>query len=406
MINISIVSLTIINVTARAAHFVLFLIIGNRFGISNATEEIFFLYAPLLVLMTVTMGVADVIVIPAMHRAKKIQGIWYMRRKFLHIILKIVPLFSAIILLFTWYLSRDVSMFSLLILAPIPILSSISSLYIGVLNSIDKHKFAVMSPIYGSVISIPIIFFVPTTAIGLAIVLLVFEIGRVIGLGIHSNGLKKINDIDLTKMRDLISDVTKNGKWQVMGSLFMGASVYVDILFANTLEVGSITSVEYASRLWNLIPLLFAGYIVTSYANMSKMASIQSLKDTYVYSTATKVGIAAAILSLLLILVRDPLISFIYSFGEMSLYDRKGIADLMACYILGAAPFLVGLVYVRALSAKGEVRTIAIVSFINMIANIILNFIFIRYWNILGIGLATSFTYLLASILLILWYKK
>lgn len=406
MLNLSLISLTILNIAARAAHFALFLIIGNRFGISNATEEVFFLYAPLVVIMTVTMGVADVIVMPAMHRAKNIGRLWYLRNIFLHAIFKYIPLITVMALILSWYLNRNINLQLLIILAPIPLLSSISALYIGVLNSIDMHKFAVMSPIYGSIISIPIIFIVPMTAVGLATILLLFEIGRVSGLTVHIWKAAKQNDSSDESISDLISEVAKNGKWQVLASLFMGMCVYVDILFASTIEVGSITFVEYASRLWNLIPLILAGYIVIRYSSMSKMESTKSLKNSYVIETAIKVGIIAIILSVILILIREPLITLIYSFGEVGPNDRKVLADLMACYVVGAAPFLIGLVYVRALSARGKVQIITIVSFINLLMNTILNFILIRYLNVLGIGLATSLTYILASILLIYWYKK
>ena len=406
MLSLSLISLTILNIAARAAHFALFLIIGNKFGISNATEEVFFLYAPLVVIMTVTMGVADVIVMPAMHRAKNIGRLWYMRDRFLHVIFKYIPLITVMALIFSWCLNRNINLQLLIILAPIPLLSSISALYIGVLNSIDMHKFAVMSPVYGSIISIPIIFIVPMTAVGLATILLLFEIGRVFGLTVHIWKAAKQNDSSDESMSDLISEVAKNGKWQVLASLFMGMCVYVDILFASTLEVGAITFVEYASRLWNLIPLLLAGYIVIRYSSMSKMESTKSLKNSYVIETAIKVGITAIILSVILILIRDPLITLIYSFGEIRPNDRKVLADLMACYVVGAAPFLIGLVYVRALSARGRVQIITIVSFINLLMNTVLNFILIRYLNVLGIGLATSLTYILASILLIYWYKK
>lgn len=406
--DISVLSLTLTNIIARSVHFVFFIVLGNIYGISAVTEDVFFLYAPIVVMMAVATGVADVIVMPAMHRAENFRCTKEVCTSFKLIIYKTVPVVSIIIIFAMWIIRPSANVLTLIILAPIPILSSVSSLYSGVLNSHDKHKLAVLGPVYGSILSLPTLFILPISAISLASVLLIFEVGRYLGMYWHSR-IIDISDSILSKSKDakkIVEKSIQNGKWQILGSLFMASSVFIDILFASTLGNGSITSVEYVGRLWNLVPLLFFGYLIYAYARMSKIASSGKLFKKQINKSAIMLGITAIVISGIIIFLRQNIIDLVYGLGSIGREERVVLANLLGSYVIGAAPFLMGLLYVRALSAIGQIKTITKVSFINLLSNIILNFIFIKYWGLIGIGLATSMTYLLASVLLFIWYKK
>src|SRR5713226_9281619 len=63
-------STTAVEIVARGMNLLVFLIIGNQFGASTTTDTVFFLYAPLTVIMSVAAGTAQAVIMPGIHRAQ------------------------------------------------------------------------------------------------------------------------------------------------------------------------------------------------------------------------------------------------------------------------------------------------------------------------------------------------
>lgn len=68
-IDFSAFIITLINGMSRFLHFLFFIVIGNRFGANSTTDTVLLIQAPLLILVSVTAGIAEAVVMPAMHRA-------------------------------------------------------------------------------------------------------------------------------------------------------------------------------------------------------------------------------------------------------------------------------------------------------------------------------------------------
>ena len=75
--------------------------------------------------------------------------------------------------------------------------------------------------------------------------------------------------------------------------------------------------------------------------------------------------------------------------------DVLTLAKLFSCYMLGAAPFVASLVYIRAISALGKTKILMIGAVVSVISNIVFNFVFTEIFLLIGIGLATSLTHLI-----------
>ena len=57
-------SITGVNIFARLFHLLVFLLIGNLYGMGHTTDLVFLVYAPFAVIMSVTAGAAEVIIMP------------------------------------------------------------------------------------------------------------------------------------------------------------------------------------------------------------------------------------------------------------------------------------------------------------------------------------------------------
>jgi peptidoglycan biosynthesis protein MviN/MurJ (putative lipid II flippase) len=224
--------------------------------------------------------------------------------------------------------------------------------------------------------------------------LLAFECGRLGGLRVLARRIRSSDDAQGANPGPVLTWAARNGRWQLMASLLMALNPLVDILFARTLGAGAVTTVEYASRLWNVIPLLFAGYLTLMYAKMSRgVASGSGNVMTRLHTRAVAVGLAGAAVTGVAMLGVEPTIQFVYGFGVMDFATRAELSHLLMAYLVGASPFVASLVYVRAFSAQGRVDVLAWVAVANVGTNLMLDAVLIRWVGLVGIGLATAGSY-------------
>src|SRR5215510_1748203 len=162
---------TLLEIFARSIHLLIFLIIGNRFGTGIVTDAVFFLYAPLTVIMSVTAGIAQAVVMPGEHRAQVVKCTNAFRRMIIRHTVSIVLPVSLIATLGAWTLSDHAGLLVAWILFPIPTLASLAAIYTGLLNAEDRHWLAVLSPAYGSVLAFLMLLLMPITPAGLATIL-------------------------------------------------------------------------------------------------------------------------------------------------------------------------------------------------------------------------------------------
>lgn len=401
-----IVSVTGLNLLARAAHLLLFLLIGNRFGANPATDAVFFLYAPLAVLVSVSAGAAEVVVMPALHRAERLGCHAEVRRALLRLGVFAVAPIGIVVVGVSWLLTGEVPLAAALILLPIPGLAVASAVRMGVLNSEARYSRAVLGPLYGGLLAAGVVLLVPTSAAGLAASLLVYEIGRALGLYLHSSPRQPGAPGRRRASRKVMGWALRRGGIQALGSFLVAMNPFVDILFARPFGEGAVTSVEYAGRLWNLVPMLFAGHLAVTYGRMSRDVAGGVLNHREVTALAVRTGLVAALVSIVALALSTPMVNVLYGRGAMSPESRQTLAGLLSFYFLGAGPFVAGLMYTRALSARGRVDVLARVAGISVVSNALLNWALTRGLGLDGIGLATSLSYLLGFLLMAYWWRR
>jgi putative peptidoglycan lipid II flippase len=296
----------------------------------------------------------------------------------------------------------------ILVLAPVPVLATISSIFTGLLNAEGNHRKAVLGPLYGSIASAILLISLPPSIYNLAAILLCYETGRLTGLWLHVRNAGKAFSDKASKSDLGITDwAIKGAKLQILGSFLGALNVFIDILFANTLEAGAVTFIEYSGRLWNLVPLLFTGTLVLVHAKMSRdAASTGFLHVKDVHITSLKIGVLAVVVSIIAIIFCAPVIDLLYGYANLEFQQRKTLSNLLVCYLAGTGPFVAGLVYVRAVSAEGKIRIITIVAAVSVVINLTLNYVLINIYGLNGIGIATSCTHIFSLMLLVYLFQR
>ena len=90
-------------------------------------------------------------------------------------------------------------------------------------------------------------------------------------------------------------------------------------------------------------------------------------------------------------------------YGYIKNHIQYSLATVFKCYVIGATPFMVSLVYIRALASEGKIGILIILTGINLFNNIWLNLLLIKYYGLNWIALATSISYLVGMVLILNW---
>jgi peptidoglycan biosynthesis protein MviN/MurJ (putative lipid II flippase) len=398
--------ITVFNLTARGFQLIFFILIGNHFGVDGQTDMVLFLQAPLLVLMAVSTSAAEAVVIPAVHRGLALNCPGVIMRSLYRKALPVVSIMAVLILGGILLTVPRASLMVAVLLFPMPALGVVSAVSMGSLNAVGHYRRATLGPIAGALLAIPTLLLIPRSEHSLAFSLLMFECGRALWLRLQAGRAVKEGDAGMPDSGAIIRWAVRGAKLQALASLIAALNPMVDILFANGLSQGAVTLVEYANRLWNCVPLLLSGTIVIAYTGMSQAASRGQLDPARVRRVAIRVGLAAGILSLMAIGILSPVIDLLYGYGRMDAGTRGMLVNLLMWYLVGSGPFSCGLVFVRGLSAEGRIDVITMVAAISLFVNVSGNYLFIQFFGLSGIGMATSLTLTVNTLLLAIHFRS
>lgn len=399
---------TLVNVLARISHLLFFLIIGNKYGATAITDSVFYLQAPILVLMAVVTGAVDAVVMPVFHRADgKDTAKYLLHYSIKRIVVFTLPLSGLVLVIFS-SIRGGFDWILICILIPLPLFGGLAALKSAILNASNRFKAALLGPLFGGLVSVPFVLLASPDIHTFAFGFLLFEIGKFLGVSLFTDLSAGGRPLQTSIGDNIAQWGTGNAKWQMLGSFILALVLLIDIWFASALDAGSVTYVEYANKLWNIVPLLFVGHIAMAYASFSRSAShgIQKTGTCSIHSIAVRYGIIAFFVSMLLILSAKSFVGFLYNFGEMGGDAQVKLTTLLQCYLVGAGPYVCGLVYVRAFSAVGRVSVLTFVACIGLITNILFDALLVHFFGLNGIGIATSIVCFVNMLVLASWYER
>jgi putative peptidoglycan lipid II flippase len=112
------------------------------------------------------------------------------------------------------------------------------------------------------------------------------------------------------------------------------------------------------------------------------------------------------LISIVLILLRDPITRLVYGHGPVTPAQLKAIASLFGWFMVGFAPTVLNLLYVRVLFVLKKSRVFCVQSWIRWILNIVFNFLFMKWWGLQGIVISTSCVFIVTTVWLHFYLKR
>lgn len=201
--------------------------------------------------------------------------------------------------------------------------------------------------------------------------------------------------------------------WQLAIPSFFSLSVtqvnvFVTFVLASWLTVGSVSSLGYSDKLIQFsVGLLVTALTTAVFPTISRLAAeknmeafaailIGSLKIIFAGIIAASVG---------LITLSHPIVNFVYGSGA---FDQKSVemtTTALTCYSIGAVGFAAGLLLTRGFYSLQDTRTPLKISIVQVLINLCLSLLLIRYLQHAGLALASSLANL-AYMALLMWYLE
>jgi putative peptidoglycan lipid II flippase len=187
----------------------------------------------------------------------------------------------------------------------------------------------------------------------------------------------------------------------IIGTSADQINVLVDRTLASEIAVGGISALNYASRLAGFVQGLFVLSISSvMYPMISKMASEHNMKGLK-GSLSEAIGLIIGA-----VIFAEPIVTFLFGRGAFTSEAVIMTSAALRFYSLGMLAFGLREVLSRAFYALQDTRTPMVNGAIAVVINIVLNLILSRYLGIGGLALATSFSGLVATLLLFVTLRE
>lgn len=406
----------------KAIGFLVPFFVASWYGLSPQTDAFFFAYGLIIFLATILSPVVESIIVPfiAESRAKgedvstflgSVLGISAVSMIALTLVFLLI--IKPVLGFATQFPQEGQSLiFTILIeTAPLLLLLVWTSLLSGVLNSYKVFSIPALSPALRAVIVLGFMFGFKDK-IGVHAIALGYVLGEFFRLVALTLIIKKLNLFSLRlsiRWDENISRFFKTSSYQIVGMTAAAFTPIINKTMASWLGPGNVTILEYSERLYMIaITLVTAGLYPVLLSHFSS-EFYNSNKQMEKFIITIKRGIRVVFLvsflvSLVFILLREPLVNIVYNRGKIPDQGLLTIQTTFFFFLVGFISYATGSVLTRALLTLKNTKVIMYAGVLNCILTVVFNYILMNLLGVAGIALATSITVTVLNILLFVYF--
>jgi putative peptidoglycan lipid II flippase len=295
-------------------------------------------------------------------------------------------------------------------LAPCILLWGLVSLLGGLLNIDNEFKYSSIHPILTSISMLICLFFFKGQLQDkvLAVGMLIGCISEFIFLLLvcFKRKIIALNKPDFSSENSKL--MFKEFPARISSSFLTGLIPVTDQFFAAQLIIGSVAALNYGLKIPALISTLFIialGNVLLPY--FSKLVidnKTEAFNKLFQILKILFVGLLGV--SVILIFSSDFIIDLAFERNAFKAEDTVVVSRIQQMFLIGIPFTICGNIIVRFLTSINKNRFMAYVSLLTVILNIVLDFIFMEYFGIIGIALCTAILQILRSIIYLLFTIK
>lgn len=185
--------------------------------------------------------------------------------------------------------------------------------------------------------------------------------------------------------------------WPMVAAAFlMGSTHLISQGMAAMLDPGSVSALGYGNKLTAVLLGIGATAVGTAFlphfSNMAAAGNWTGMRQTLL----TYMGLLLAVtipLTAFLVYLSEPVVGILFQRGAFNAGDTHIVGQVQAAYLLQVPFYLIGMLFVRCVTALRSTQVMVWGNIINLMACVVLTYLFMRLFGVVGIALATSAMY-------------
>jgi putative peptidoglycan lipid II flippase len=280
---------------------------------------------------------------------------------------------------------------------PFLLFISVSALYSGILNSFEKFSAAASAPMIGNMAILATVYLLkPLTG----------DVGKAFAVGITVCGIAQALWVLVPAWRAGMRFRLHWPKFTpsvmkfiyLLGPAAFGAgivqiNIFLDMIIASYLPLGSVSFLEYADRL-NQLPLSVIGIAIGT-ALLPLLSKQIRLGD---YVTAHKTQNLALEYALVLampatfgfIILAFPMAQTVYQHGKLTLSDAYEVSHTLTAFAIGLPAYILVKIFSTIFFAQEDTKTPVYVACMAVVVNFCLNLMLFRTFSHTGLAFSTA----------------
>ena len=291
------------------------------------------------------------------------------------------------------------------ILLPTLVLTGISTTWGAVLNAHDRFSLVAIAPMSISVVTIIVVALAAHRWDAYSLALGTGG-GAALELAFMGWGLNRAG-VSLMPRWGTLSQAAREVWHQyapmVAGAFLMGSTSVVSQSMAAMLGPGSVATLAYGGKLTGL--LFGIGATAVSTAVLPHFSRIVAARDwerlaQTLSSYARLLFLLTLTVTPILIYFSEPLVAVLFQRGAFTETDTRMVAPVQALFLLQVPFYIVSILCVRVISALRANRMLMWGAVISLTVNVIFNYLFMQWWEVNGIAMASSLMHLTSCLFL------
>ena len=195
----------------------------------------------------------------------------------------------------------------------------------------------------------------------------------------------------------------------LIGSGISQINRIVDKALASNLELGSISAINYSSRLVGFVDGIFTSTVmIVIYPFFSQMSARENYKDlnSYISRSINMFTMVMIPITMITIFYSTDIVTIVFKRGEFGAKDVSLTSFSLIFLAIGFLPYATRQVFNRAFYSMQDTKTSMINGAVAVTTNVVVDFMLIKSLRVGGLSLATSISYIASNIFYILAWRR
>lgn len=218
----------------------------------------------------------------------------------------------------------------------------------------------------------------------------------------------KVIKIGRPKLNEATREMMVQLPAKISSGFLTGLNKFVDQFFSAQLAVGSISALNYGIKIPSLIltiSMIVIGNVMLPHFSKKLLENrLQAFKE--LFKILKILFLAGLVLNGLIYVYSVDIISLLFERNEFTAEDTKIVARIQQIIIIYVPFYLCGNLLGKFLTSINRNSFMAWVSLYNLIANVVLNIIFVRYYGVYGLAMSTTIVISVSSFIYFFYVIK